>query len=114
MVFAPSGNPATVQTPTPVPREQARRETHPGGLDANGGEVILRRLGAELFDLRLRRVGLQQRVVDERRDSRVAPRGAKSESLDAPLDEGPHGVRALSAREIVARARGEAVALGET
>ncbi len=51
--------------------QQFRAKRDPGGIDAHGGEVKLRRLATQLLDLAGRGIGLEQRVIDQRRDFAV-------------------------------------------
>ena len=63
-VSAPKGNEMTVHVLTSVPLSSAGGERHEVREQADGGEVVPRRLGAERLDVRARRVGAQQRVID--------------------------------------------------
>jgi hypothetical protein len=49
--------------------QQSRCEGYPVRVDADGRKAVLARLGAELFNLLLRGVGFEQRVIDQRRDA---------------------------------------------
>ncbi len=63
--MAPSGNPTTEQTPTPVPRSRRAASATQVGIDAHRGELVLSGLPAQALDLGGGGVGLEQRVVDE-------------------------------------------------
>ena len=68
------------------------------GAKGEKGEAVLERFLAELFDLRLRRFGLEERVVDRLRDVLV-DRGAAERVADAPRacpEEEPHGSGVLA------------------
>ena len=73
-----SSRPAETRRPSRrrrrCPAAASRRRRHPGRVDADGGEPELRRLAAQLLDVLPRRVGLEQRVIDHRRDVRPARR----------------------------------------
>ncbi len=69
--------------------QQPRAFGHPGRVHADAGKPVLGRLPAECLDVRPRRVGLEQRVVDHRRDAAVAPPAACSPSRVAPASMTP-------------------------
>ena len=88
--------------------QERRGGGDPGRVHAHRREVELRRFPAELLDLRPRRIRLQQRVIDHRRDAarrsagRVHPEPARAGIDDAAQPVGTaveqHGVAAASRR----------------
>jgi hypothetical protein len=68
----------------PTPPQQAGTGGDPGWVHADAGESELRRLAAERLDLGLRRVGLQQRMVDHRRHVARATTGRMEPESGCP------------------------------
>ena len=104
-VVAPSGKPDDRAHRDRAPPHQPRTGGHPRRVHADAGEAELRRLAAERFDLALRRVRLQQRVVDHRRHvAGTASDGMETKPGRTGLDDRGHATRAALVEHRVAGA----------
>ena len=86
--------------------EQPRAQGDPGRVHAHRREPELRRLAAEVLDVLTRGVGLEQRVVDHRRDTRRRPAERVDADAGGPrVDHRPQPIGTAVAQDAVARAR---------
>src|SRR5262249_39612336 len=58
-----------------APAKQTLRQSNPGWIDTHRRKLELPGLAAQVLDVRSLRVGLEQRVIDERGDARGCPTG---------------------------------------
>ena len=70
-----------------------RRQRDPRRVDTDGRELELRRFGAQLLDILARGIGLEERVIDHRRDAgRRAAGRVHTDPRGAGVDDAPEPI----------------------